>query len=99
VWKCDVCDGNGDAWGAGEAKFLREKKRSCKIVSEFYFSVFPFLYFSFFLLEEEDGPNNLASLNLQDAIHVLREREREREEFYFSASFSQVIVAAVLLLV
>ncbi len=48
VWKCDVCDGIRDAWGAGEAKFLREKKRSCKIVSEFYFSVFPFFIFLFF---------------------------------------------------
>jgi hypothetical protein len=46
--KCDVCDGNGDAWGAGEAKFLREKKRSCKIVSEFYFFCFSFFVFFFF---------------------------------------------------
>jgi hypothetical protein len=79
----------GDAWGAGEAKFLREKKRSCKIVSAFYFSVFP--SFFFLGLEEEDGPNNLASLNLQDAIRVLRESVRERS-FFFSRFFHKLLL-------
>ncbi len=99
MWKCDVCDGNGDAWGAGEAKFLREKKRSCKIVSEFYFSVFPFLYFPFFFAGRRRRSQQSSVLEFAGR-HTRVERERERERgVFFSASFSQVIVAAVLLLV
>jgi hypothetical protein len=83
--KCDVCDGNGDAWGAGEAKFLREKKRSCKIVSEFYFS--------FFFAGRRRRSQQSRVLEFAGRhTRVEREREREREEFFFPRVFHKLLL-------
>jgi len=90
VRKCDVCDGNGDAWGAGEAKFLREKKKSCKIVSEFYFSVFPLFIFLFFAGRRRRFQQ--SSVLEFAGRHTQVARERERGVFFFPLVFHKLLL-------
>jgi sterol desaturase/sphingolipid hydroxylase (fatty acid hydroxylase superfamily) len=88
-WWCVGC------WRSKIPEIEEAKLQNSKWILFFCFS---FFYFSFFFAGRRRRSQQSSVLEFAGR-HTRVPRESEREEFYFPAIFSQVIVAAVLLLV